>query len=267
MKFAAIADVHGNCVALEAVLADIAALGITEVVNLGDHVSGPLEAGRTADMLIELGFPSIRGDQDRVLVELGLAGPNASDRMDYKQLDHNQLDWLARLQPTMIYHDDVFLCHGSPRSDTAYWLDRVTDDGNIQASLIEDIEAEATGIAASLILCGHTHIPRVVRLRDGRLVVNPGSVGLPGYEGRKPVFHKVQAGTPDACYVILERTSPGWSTTFRYVPYDHIRRSPSFGGTDTGASSCLTSEIRAVTSFKLTAPEKYSWPLNTNPQE
>ena len=57
MRFAAIADVHGNCVALEAVLADIAALGIAEVVNLGDHVSGPLEAGRTADMLIELGFP------------------------------------------------------------------------------------------------------------------------------------------------------------------------------------------------------------------
>jgi len=39
MKFAAIADVHGNCVALEAVLADIAAIGITEVVNLGDHVA------------------------------------------------------------------------------------------------------------------------------------------------------------------------------------------------------------------------------------
>ena len=39
MKFAAIADIHGNSAALEAVLADIAALGITEVVNLGDHDS------------------------------------------------------------------------------------------------------------------------------------------------------------------------------------------------------------------------------------
>ena len=65
MKFAAIADVHGNRLALEAVLADLAALGITEIVNLGDHVSGPLEAARTADLLIERGFPSIRGDQDR----------------------------------------------------------------------------------------------------------------------------------------------------------------------------------------------------------
>jgi hypothetical protein len=40
MRFAAIADVHGNCIALEAVLADISALGLTDVVNLGDHVSG-----------------------------------------------------------------------------------------------------------------------------------------------------------------------------------------------------------------------------------
>jgi len=222
MKFAAIADVHGNCVALEAVLADIAALGIRDVVNLGDHVSGPLEARRTADLLIERGFPSIRGDQDRVLVELSLAGADASERIDYKQLNRNHLAWLAGLQPIMTYRDDVFLCHGSPRSDTAYWLDRVTDDGSIQASPIEDIEAEASGITASLILCGHTHIPRVVRLRDGRLVVNPGSVGLPGYEGRKPVFHTVQTGTPDACYAILERTSLGWSATFRYVPYDYI---------------------------------------------
>src|SRR5215468_11288308 len=221
MRFAAIADVHGNRIALEAVLADIAALGVTEVVNLGDHVSGPLEAGRTADLLIERGFPSIRGDQDRRLVELSLAGPDASDRGDYKQLDRKQLDWLAAQQPTMTYHDDVFLCHGSPRNDAAYWLDRVTNDGSVQASPVEEIEAEAAGIAASLILCGHTHIPRVVRLRDGRLVVNPGSVGLPGYEGQTPVPYKVEVGTPDACYAILERTRAGWSVAIRYVPYDN----------------------------------------------
>lgn len=220
MKFAAIADVHGNCVALEAVLADIAAVGITEIVNLGDHVSGPLEARRTADLLIERGFPSIRGDQDRRLVELGVAG--TSDRVDYRQLDRKHLDWLANLQPTMVYRDDVFLCHGTPRCDTTYWLERVTKDAIIQASPIEDVEAEASGLAVSLILCGHTHIPRIVRLRDGRLVVNPGSVGCPGYVSDKPVTHKVQAGTPDACYAILERRPPGWSITFRYVPYDNM---------------------------------------------
>ena len=44
MKFAAIADIHGNCSALEAVLADIGQHRISEVVNLGDHLSGPLGA-------------------------------------------------------------------------------------------------------------------------------------------------------------------------------------------------------------------------------
>jgi diadenosine tetraphosphatase ApaH/serine/threonine PP2A family protein phosphatase len=77
-------------------------------------------------------------------------------------------------------------------------------------------------VAASLILCAHTHIPRLVRLRDARIVVNSGSVGCPGYDGRKPVYHKVQTGTPDACYAILARSPQGWSVTFRYVPYDHM---------------------------------------------
>ena len=52
MRLAAVADIHGNCLALEAVLADIRRLEIDIVVNLGDHLSGPLEAqanGRLAD--------------------------------------------------------------------------------------------------------------------------------------------------------------------------------------------------------------------------
>jgi diadenosine tetraphosphatase ApaH/serine/threonine PP2A family protein phosphatase len=116
--------------------------------------------------------------------------------------------------------DEVALCHGSPKDDAAYWLDHVLDDGSIAARPVAQIETDAVGVAASLILCAHTHIPRVVRLTDGRLVVNPGSVGCPGYDGRQPVYHKVETGTPDACYAILERTRSGWTATFRYVPYD-----------------------------------------------
>ena len=219
MKFAAIADIHGNAVALEAVFADIAALGISEIVNLGDHVSGPLEAARTADLLIERGFPSICGDQDRRLVELDRGG--GSRRMDYRQLERKHFDWLAGLPPTLSYRDDVFLCHGTPRDDAAYWLERVTPDAIVRLATIEEVEAEASGNEATLFLCGHTHIPRIVRLRDGRLVVNPGSVGLPAYTYAHPVPHTVETGTPDACYAILERTKSGWSATFRFVPYDH----------------------------------------------
>ena len=137
-------------------------------------------------------------------------------------MQQRHLDWLADLPPTLIYRDDVFLCHGTPEDDAAFWLDRVTADGKIEASPIREIEAEANGVGVSLILCGHTHIPRAVRLGDGRLVVNPGSAGCPGYDSPKPVYHKGQTGTPDASYAILERTPRGWSVAFRYVPYDHM---------------------------------------------
>src|SRR4051812_10574643 len=131
MKFAAIADIHGNFDALEAVLADVAALGISDVVNLGDHVSGPMEARRTADLLIDRGFPSIQGDQDRRLVELTQAG--TSKRVDFMQLESKHFAWMGSLPPSMVYRDDIFLCHGSPQDDATCWLDRVTENGSIQA--------------------------------------------------------------------------------------------------------------------------------------
>ncbi len=190
MRFAAIADVRGNRFALEALLADIAANAISEVANLGDHVSGPLEAARTADILRERGFPCVRGDQDRRLVELCRDG--ASPRCDFRQLERRHFDWMASMPPTLFYRDDVFLCHATPQDDAGFWLDDVATDGSVRKSTIEPIESEARGIDASLILCGHTHIPRVVRLRDGRMIVNPGSVGLPGYAGQTPVPYKVR---------------------------------------------------------------------------
>jgi predicted phosphodiesterase len=223
MKFAAIADVHGNASALEAVLADIAAQGFsdTDIVNLGDHVTGPMDAARTADILMKRSFVTIRGDQDRRLVELHRQG---CKRMDLDSLSAHHVEWLAGQPGSLLWRGEILLCHGSPANDARMWLDRVTEAGKIEASPLEVIEAElASGTSqnASLILCAHTHIPRVVRLRDGCLVVNPGSVGLPGYAGNDPVPHKVETGTPDACYAIIEKGSSGWRVTLRWVPYDH----------------------------------------------
>ena len=220
MRFAAVADVHGNSAALEAVLADIAGLGVDDIVNLGDHVSGPMDAPGAADILMRRDFPSILGDQDRRLLDLYEKGSDASDRVDFQSLRSEHFEWMAKQPETLLFRDEVVLCHGSPRGDAVYWLDRVCDDGSIRLSTIDEIEADAEGIEASLILCAHTHLPRLVRLRDGRVVVNPGSVGLPAYKGLKPVEHVVQTGTPDACYAVLERTTEAWRVTFRYVPYD-----------------------------------------------
>jgi diadenosine tetraphosphatase ApaH/serine/threonine PP2A family protein phosphatase len=221
MRFAAIADVHGNPLALEAVLADICAQGIDEIVNLGDMASGPLDARRTVDLLMALDATCVRGNHDRYLVEQSPDEMWPSDRLAHAQLDRVHLDWLASLPNHACFREVAYLCHATPLDDNVYWLEAVMPDGSVRLAPIEAIEALAEGIEQPLILCGHSLIPRVVRLRDGRMVVNPGCVGCPGYRDSLPFPHLMETGTPDACYAILELSAGRWQATFRHVPYDH----------------------------------------------
>lgn len=239
MRFAAIADVHGNSAALDAVLADIAARGVSEIVNLGDHLSGPLDPHGTAERLMALGGLAIRGNHDRALIDRPKAGMGSWERDAIDALAPAHLDWLAGLPETARYRDEICLFHGAPSGDTTYWLERLRPDGAIEAAPVSAVEREAAGIDASLFLCGHTHLARAVRLRDGRMVVNPGSVGCPAYRDSRPVPHVVQAGTPHACYAILEQGAFGWDVTFRQVPYESgamARRAEAAGRPDWAAA-------------------------------
>jgi diadenosine tetraphosphatase ApaH/serine/threonine PP2A family protein phosphatase len=221
MRFAAIADVHGNYLALDAVVADIRAQGIDQIVNLGDMASGPLDARATMDALMALDAVHVLGNHDRYLFDRPPGKMGSWDRPAHAQLDAPHLDWLRSIPPTLVYRDGVFLCHATPASDEVYWLETVLPDGTVRIASLEAIEEAAKGIAQSLMLCGHSHIARAVRLSDGRLIVNPGSVGSPGYRDVHPFPHVVEAGTPDARYAILEFSDGSWSVTFRHVPYDH----------------------------------------------
>ena len=221
MHFAAIADVHGNYLALEAVFADVRAQGIDEIVNLGDMASGPLDARRTMDALMALDAVHVLGNHDRYLIDRSPEKMGSWDRPAHAQLDARHLDWLRAVPPTQVYRDRVFLCHATPQSDEVYWLETVLPDGTVRMSSLDAIEAVAEGITQRLILCAHTHLARAVRLRDGRMVVNPGSVGCPGYRDIHPFPHVIEAGSPNARYAILEWVGGNWRVTFRHVPYDH----------------------------------------------
>jgi diadenosine tetraphosphatase ApaH/serine/threonine PP2A family protein phosphatase len=221
MRFAAIADVHGNYLALEAVVADIRAQGIDEIVNLGDMASGALDARRTMDALMALDAVHVLGNHDRYLIDRPPEKMGSWDWPAHAQLDAGHLAWLRAVPPTRVFRDQVLLCHATPDSDEIYWLETVLSDGTVRMSSLAAIEAAAGGITQPLILCGHTHLARAVRLADGRLIVNPGSVGLPGYRDSHPFAHVIEAGTPDARYAILEFAGGSWRTTFRHVPYDH----------------------------------------------
>jgi diadenosine tetraphosphatase ApaH/serine/threonine PP2A family protein phosphatase len=221
MRFAAIADVHGNYLALEAVIADIRALGIEDIVNLGDMASGPLDARRTMDALMALDATHVLGNHDRYLIDRPPETMGSWDRLAHAQLDAAHLDWLRAIPPTTVFRDQVFLCHATPANDEIYWLDTVHPDGTVAMSPHDRIAQFAAGIDQSLILCAHTHLARAVRLADGRLIVNPGSVGSPGYRDVHPYPHVVEAGSPDARYAIVELVDGCWQVTFRHVRYDH----------------------------------------------
>lgn len=221
MRLAVIADVHGNAAALEAVLADIDAQGIAEIVNLGDCFSGPLDAGRTADLLMARDIPTVCGNHDRALIDRPFEAMGDWEIPAYRQLSADQLDWVRGLPFSRIWRDEAYLCHATPQDDNTYWTEALTPDGFFRLKTLEEIEAFAEGITQPLLLCGHSHIARSVLLSDGRLLVNPGSVGCPGYDYDKPWYHKAEAGTPFACYAIVEKTARGWQPNFRQVRYDH----------------------------------------------
>jgi putative phosphoesterase len=202
MRIAVIADVHGNLRALEAVRADLSRHSPDVVVNLGDHVSGPLQAAATADVLMEAQYVTIRGNHDRQLMDRSPAEMGLSDRAAHAQLNSAHLAWLASLPEAQVLDEDVLLCHGSPRDDLQYLLEDVEGDG-IRLAPAQRIEERLGNTREALVLCGHTHIPRIVSLPAGVWVVNPGSVGLQAYCDDSPV-HYVETGSPHARYAVID---------------------------------------------------------------
>ena len=83
-----------------------------------------------------------------------------------------------------------------------------------------EIEQRLGNTHAALVVCGHSHLPRSLRTASGQLLVNPGSVGVPGYVASAPYPHRVQNGSPDARYAIVERRAGRWQSSLFAVPYD-----------------------------------------------
>lgn len=218
-RFAALSDIHSNLPALEAILADIASQSIEQIVNLGDHLQGPLDPVGTAERLMPLALPSIRGNCDRLLYETGTivaAGSTLARNRAALRAEHTH--WLESMSQTLTL-GDVLLCHGTPWADDVYLLEEVTPHG-VRLKRADEIAPILDGIAASLILCGHSHQSRTVAMPNGPLLVNPGSVGLPAYTEESPYPHAMEAGSPHARYALVTRCGDAWQVDHRAVVYD-----------------------------------------------
>lgn len=224
-RLAIVSDIHGNLPALEAVLADADARGADAVVNLGDIASGPLWPRETIAFLAARDFPTIAGNHERQVLTGTPSTMGASDAYAAAQLGVAERAWLAAL-PAARWLDDVLLSHGRPDDDLTMWLETVdaSAPGGLRAAtageLAERTSADAIA-GATLVLCGHSHVPRLVAFDAQITIVNPGSVGLPAWRDDDDApSYGAETGSPHARYAIAERGAAGWSVALLAVAYD-----------------------------------------------
>lgn len=221
MRIAIVSDIHGNLAALEAVAADIRRRGADAVVNLGDNLSGPLLPLETAHFLMASGWLSLAGNHERQLLACSPGqGGNTPDGYARSQLGGAELDWLRSLRPAHQLTEEILLCHGTPDSDCSYLME-TNHHGVLSLASAAEIADRLGGVASGVVACGHTHVPRSVRLATGQLIINPGSVGLQAFSDDYTGFHIMETGSPDARYAIIEKTASGWLVEHCCIPYDY----------------------------------------------
>ena len=113
-KIAVISDIHGNSWALKRVLEDIQKKGIKTIINLGDHLNGPLRPNETFQILKETSMICIAGNGDRYIIENALKEKKDSPTMEYifTQIEMEAVNWLKSLPKTFLFEDSIFLTHG-----------------------------------------------------------------------------------------------------------------------------------------------------------
>ncbi|MGW0417897.1 metallophosphoesterase family protein [Streptomyces sp. NPDC003015] len=202
-RVAVLSDIHGVLSALEAVLAEPEVAAADRIVLTGDITAGPQPTEVLALLRAEgKRVLWISGNADRELVEYRRGersqipdpiAPYAAGR-----LTDEDVEFLATLPTTGTLTvrglGEVLFCHATPRDD-----EEIVLVDSRPARWKEVLEGVPDTVRT--IVCGHTHMP-YVRLAHDRLVVNPGSVGMP-------------YGRPGAHWCLL---GPG--TDLRVTPYD-----------------------------------------------
>ncbi len=187
MRILLVADIHANWPALEA---------ITEPFDvclcLGDLVDYGLEPAQCIDWVRRRARYAVRGNHDHGVVQnVAVAGRNGFkyltgitrplSRAFLNPTDRRFLATLPLTQNVTLADTRFLLVHATPRDpldeyapmDVAFWERRLQD------------------VDADLVCVGHTHFPFILEVGN-KLVINPGSVGLP------------RDGDPRASYAILE---------------------------------------------------------------
>ena len=190
MRIGVMSDIHGNCVALDAVLADVEAHPVDRWVCLGDTLQGGPQPREVAERLQELGCPVVLGNADAFILDADVGEESAAGTAREQQLrlvrswtleqiGESGVELVRTFVPTIdidLGTAGTFLCfHGGPSDFNTVLLPGATSDV---------LRAELGPQGARTMCGGHTHQQWSVSL-DGWTFFNPGSVGL-GYNSHLP---------------------------------------------------------------------------------
>lgn len=219
MRIALISDIHGNCVALDAAIADIGAQSVDQVVCLGDAIQGGAQPVETVARLRALGCPIVMGNADAWLLTGEDTGAEALTERhqavrawSLTQLSSADCEFIKGFQPTVALELGArrsLLCfHGSPTSFDDVILPETPDEEALRLLRPQPGQALAGG---------HTH-QQQIRSLGTALFINPGSVGRPVFP---PLAGDALPIGPWAEYAILSAGDDGrLSVEFRRIPYD-----------------------------------------------
>ncbi len=203
MRVAVFSDVHGNAVALEAVLADIERRSVAQVVFGGDLAFGGPAPEACVARIRALGIPCVRGNTDEWFTESRRAPEDPLSEWTRAHLMPSSRAWLAAL-PFEHRIDDLVIVHATPWSISDL-IPKDADHGVLRRVLTEG--------RAGVLVYGHIHLGWMGQVPGVGLVVNTGSVGFP--------FD----GDPRASYAVLSRSPSGWTAELHRVTYDLDRAS------------------------------------------
>jgi putative phosphoesterase len=210
MKLAFISDIHGNRIALEAVLKDVKEKGVDQIIILGDLCFRGPEPKKSLDIVRELNAQVIKGNADEWVVRgirLGEVPDAALEIMQRErewtlsQLNQEDVAYLNNL-PTEVYVNycnyKIHAFHATPTS-----LFPIVSPEDSDEHIIEKIIKKE----ADLYIYGHIH-RSYIRYVRGKCVINTGSVGMP--------FD----GIPQAAYALVELNKESIKTGLIRVKYN-----------------------------------------------
>ncbi len=172
-----LSDIHGNNIALDAILDSVPASRYSQVLVLGDNIGDGPCPDKVLARLGELDTVMIAGNRELLATQHYAGLPETQTALQW-QFMRDSLAFMSDRQRSFIKSLDinatctcgdisVRLVHGSPFS-----VRELLFYNNTQR-LNECLE----GIAEQILLCGHNHY-QFAHLHNEKLVMNPGSVGL-----------------------------------------------------------------------------------------